>query len=59
MTQPDNEEVDLQLVADGYRVISDPAAWDDLVGTWNAKLKIAGFDMVGIQYEERLERQYS
>ncbi|MCF8511469.1 MAG: helix-turn-helix transcriptional regulator [Rhodobacteraceae bacterium] len=59
MTQPDNEEVDLQLVADGYRVISDPAAWDDLIGTWNAKLKIAGFDTVGIQNEERLERQYA
>lgn len=59
MTQPDDADVDLQLVADGYRVISDPAAWDDLVATWNEKLQAAGFDAAKVPNEDRLERQYA
>lgn len=57
--EEDTPEIDLTLVAEGYRVINDPSAWDELVEVWDRKLTEAGFDNPRFPTFDALSRQYS
>lgn len=52
------DELDLQLVADGYRVAVDSSAWDDLIETWDRKLTNLGLTRGSLPGEAHLKQQY-
>jgi pimeloyl-ACP methyl ester carboxylesterase/DNA-binding CsgD family transcriptional regulator len=57
MTQ-DDDDIDMQIVADSYRVVSDIKAWDSMILTWDRKLAQAGYGDKLLSGEQKLRKQY-
>ncbi len=55
---PDND-ADLQIVADSFRVVSDSSAWDKLVLSWDNKVALAGYGQNLLKNEQALQAHYS
>lgn len=53
------DSIDLQIVAESYRVVSDIGAWDSLVATWDRKISAAGFGDYQLAGATHLKQQYS
>ncbi len=53
------DDIDLQIVADSFRVVSDISAWDSLILSWERKIDQAGFGTKLESGEQRLKQHYS
>ncbi len=42
MSEPSDDDINLQIVADSFRVVSDSTAWDNLMLTWDRKIEQVG-----------------
>ncbi len=58
MTQNDEDDIDMQIVADSYRVVSDTKAWDSMILTWDRKLAKAGYGNRLLSGEKSLRKHY-
>lgn len=58
MQEDTPDAVDLQIVADSYRVVSDIGAWDTLIATWDRKISAAGYDDYKLAGEVHLQQHY-
>jgi pimeloyl-ACP methyl ester carboxylesterase/DNA-binding CsgD family transcriptional regulator len=57
MTQED-DDIDMQIVADSYRVVSDIRGWDTMIASWDLKLAQAGYGDTLLSGEDRLRKHY-
>ncbi len=55
----EDEDRDMQIVAESFRVVSDVAAWDSLMHAWEEKLARAGLGDNFLSGEQRLKKHYS
>lgn len=59
MNDQSPREIDLQIIADSFRAISDTASWDRLVQTWDRKIADAGLDGRNLSGEKHLKQHYA
>lgn len=52
-------DIDLEIIADSFRAISDLESWDRLVATWDRKIATAGFGEGRLAGEKQLKEHYS
>ena len=52
-------DIDLEIIADSFRAISDLESWDRLVATWDRKITAAGFSAHRLAGESQLKEHYS
>ncbi len=58
MNSDDTSDIDLTLIADSFRAVSDVGAWDNLIASWDRKIAAAGLGENRLAGETQIKEQY-
>lgn len=58
MSSDDTSDIDLTLIADSFRTVSDVGAWDNLIASWDRKIAAAGLGENRLAGEAHIKEQY-